>query len=76
MSFIHTIQPSSVLVIFSEFKNGKWVIINEEIKKVHIFLGFPNIHKTAGCGTLEAEGSCMSVIRRLYNAINRTMRKQ
>ena len=35
-----------------------------------------NVHKTAGPGMLKAEGSCVSVIIRLCNAVNRTMRKQ
>lgn len=72
MPFIHTIQLKAFFTSghMSEFKNGKLDNINEEIK----FLFSPDpfsIHKTAGCGTLKAEGSCLSV-RRLCNAVKQS----
>ena len=50
-------------------------IIKEEIKLI-FSLNSLNVHRTAGPGMHKAEGSCVSVIIRLCNAVNRTMRKQ
>ena len=75
MSFIHTIQPSFILVPFSEFKNGKWV---REMKKSRkfIFFSVSLIYIRQLVVEHKAEASCVSVIIRLCNVMSGTMREQ